>query len=152
MEIFGCKNIHAADFFRTLCWWSFQQILKITLIMDHLFVSMDSRFNLFFNVDWSMTHCWSPVHLSLFIDLIFVDLIFSVFSIQGNLKKHCQFIDPDSWVVQFVISHKATLSNIKMERKLEIKSSYYRRKKGMQPHCTLLEVSQIWHLFLLTIR
>ena len=87
MKIFGCKNLHAADFFRTLCWWSFQQILKITLIMDHLFVSMDSRFNLFFNVDWSMTHCWSLVHLSLFIDLIFVDLIFSVFIIQGNLKK-----------------------------------------------------------------
>ena len=77
MEIFGCKNLHAADFFRTLCWWSFQQILKITLIMDHLFVSMDSR----------LTHCWSLVHLSLFIDLIFVDLIFSVFSIQRNLKK-----------------------------------------------------------------
>ena len=90
-----------------------------------------------------MTHCWSPVHLGLFIDLIFVDLIFSVFSIQGNLKKHCQFIDPDKRVVQFLISHKATFSNTKMERKLEIKSYYYRRKKGTQPHCTLLEVSQI---------
>ena len=150
MEIFGCKNLHAADFF-TLCWWSFQQILKITLIMDHLFVSMDSRFNLFFNVDWSMTHCWSLVHLSLFIDLIFVDLIFSVFSIQGNLKKTLSIYRP--WQQSSVIiSHKATFSNTKMERKLEIKSYYYRRKKETQPHCTLLEVSQIWLSFLLTIR
>ena len=59
----------------------------------------------------------------------FVDLekYFSVF--RETWKQHIQFIDPDSKIVQFVISRKATFSNTNIERKLWVKSYCSRREK-----------------------